>query len=115
MYRFFVEEGQLNQREIMLSAQDYNHIHNVLRMKVGDEVLLCDGGDKEEYIMLRLRLKEGLNLNELTRIYGEDATKNIKEKAPLLKEQGFVNFENNIISLTEKGFLISNTIISELI
>lgn len=47
MYRFFVEEGQLNQREIMLSAQDYNHIHNVLRMKVGDEVLLCDGGDKE--------------------------------------------------------------------
>lgn len=75
----------------------------------------CDGGDKDEYIMLRLRLKEGLNLNELTRIYGEDATKNIKEKAPLLKEQGFVNFENNIISLTEKGFLISNTIISELI
>ncbi len=48
MYRFFVEQGQLNQSEITLSSNDYNHIHNVLRMKVGEEVLLCyDGGDKE--------------------------------------------------------------------
>ena len=56
--------------------------------------------------MLRLRLKEGLNLNELARIYGEDATKSIIEKTSLLKEQGFINFENNTISLTEKGFLL---------
>ena len=75
----------------------------------------CDGGDCEEYIMLRLRLKEGLNLNELTRLYGNDSTKSIIEKAPLLKEQGFINFENNTISLTEKGFLLSNSIIAELI
>ena len=75
----------------------------------------CDGGDKEEYIMLRLRLKAGLNLNDLTTLYGESATKNIIKKAPLLKEQGFINFENNIISLSEKGFLLSNSIISELI
>ena len=75
----------------------------------------CDGGDKEEYIMLRLRLKAGLNLNDLTTLYGESATKNIIKKVPLLKEQGFINFENNIISLSEKGFLLSNSIISELI
>lgn len=75
----------------------------------------CEGGDKEEYIMLHLRLKEGLNLNNLTTLYGENATKNIIKKAPLLKKQGLINFENNIISLTEKGFLLSNSIISELI
>ncbi len=75
----------------------------------------CDGGDREEYIMLHLRLKEGLNLNELASIYGDESTKSIIEKTSLLKEQGFINFENNSISLTEKGFLLSNSVIGELI
>ena len=75
----------------------------------------CDGGDKEEYIMLRLRLKEGLNLSDLSNLYGETSANNIIKKAPLLKEQGFINYENNIISFTEKGFLLSNSIISEFI
>lgn len=47
MYRFFVTAEQLNEEIIGLTGEDYNHIHNVLRMKLGEEVLLCDGGDKE--------------------------------------------------------------------
>lgn len=47
MYRFFLETSQLKNEPIVLSGEDYNHIHNVLRMKQGEEVLLCDGGDKE--------------------------------------------------------------------
>lgn len=75
----------------------------------------CDGGDEEEFIMLQLRLKQGLDLNELKSKYGETPLKRIIKKAPFLKEQGLIDFNGNKISLTEKGFLLSNTVIAEFI
>lgn len=47
MFRFFVEPEQLNQDPIIITGEDYNHIRNVLRMKTGDKILLCDGSDRE--------------------------------------------------------------------
>lgn len=47
MHRFFVESNQLNNSLIRIYGDDYNHIRNVLRMKPGEEVLVCDGSDKE--------------------------------------------------------------------
>lgn len=47
MYRFFVSTEQLQQEPIRIGGEDYNHIHNVLRMKSGEEVLVTDQGDKE--------------------------------------------------------------------
>ena len=75
----------------------------------------CDGGNMEEYIMLRLRLKQGLKLNELKTLYGEAPVENIIKKAPLLKEQGLVDFDGNVLALTKAGFLVSNSVISEFI
>jgi coproporphyrinogen III oxidase-like Fe-S oxidoreductase len=72
-----------------------------------------EGNTAEEYIMLRLRLKEGLILDELLSLYGEEVVKPIKEKAPLLAKQGLVNYDEKTISLTKKGFLLSNAVISQ--
>lgn len=47
MYRFFIDSEQLNNDYIEIRGEDYNHIRNVLRMKIGEKVLLCDGSDKE--------------------------------------------------------------------
>ncbi|MCR5702203.1 MAG: 16S rRNA (uracil(1498)-N(3))-methyltransferase [Lachnospiraceae bacterium] len=47
MYRFFIDAEQLNNEYINITGDDYNHIHNVLRMKIGENVLLSDGSDKE--------------------------------------------------------------------
>ena len=47
MYRFFVDAEQLENDFVETTGDDYNHIHNVLRMKIGEKVLLCDGSDKE--------------------------------------------------------------------
>lgn len=47
MHRFFVKQNQLNDTPIVIIGQDYNHMKNVLRLKRGEEILLCDGGDKE--------------------------------------------------------------------
>ena len=38
MYRFFVEEDQIGEREIVITGSDVNHIRNVLRMKPGEQM-----------------------------------------------------------------------------
>lgn len=82
----------------------------------GNEAIFdCYGNDKEEYIMLRLRLSEGLKLSQLSALHGEEACQKIINKAPLFKEQGLVSFDGETLSLTRKGFLLSNTIINEFI
>ncbi len=73
------------------------------------------GGDAEEYIMLKLRLKKGLCLTELNKLYGKEASRKIKEKAPFLKEQGLVVFDGERLSLTRQGYLLSNSVICEFI
>ncbi len=47
MYRFFIDSWQLENDYIEIIGDDYNHIRNVLRMKIGEKVLLSDGSDKE--------------------------------------------------------------------
>ena len=47
MYRFFVKPEKLKSTPILIDGDDYNHIHNVLRMKAGEQILLSDESDKE--------------------------------------------------------------------
>lgn len=50
MHRFFVGREQLNTDNPVISGTDYNHIHNVLRMRSGEEILLSDGENDTEYL-----------------------------------------------------------------
>ena len=70
-----------------------------------------DGGDESERLMLSLRLKEGVRLSTLS----EDRRNIILKKAPMLVNAGYIEISNDILSITEKGFLLSNSIICELI
>lgn len=47
MYRFFVESNQIGEESISITGADVNHIKNVLRMKIGETVLISDGNDRE--------------------------------------------------------------------
>lgn len=47
MYRFFVEENQIGEDRITITGKDVNHIRNVLRMNVGEKVLISNGMDRE--------------------------------------------------------------------
>lgn len=51
MYQFFVEPNQinLNEKNVIIRGGDVNHIKNVLRMKVGDELNVSNGQDGKEY------------------------------------------------------------------
>jgi len=45
--RFFISAEQVTDRHITISGEDVRHIAMVLRMKTGDELLLCDGEGTE--------------------------------------------------------------------
>lgn len=66
-----------------------------------------------EYMMLRLRLSEGINPQEYYRLFAKPFD-TVGEKLQALAEQGYAQYDGKW-SLTEKGFLISNTIIASLI
>lgn len=42
MFNFFIEEGNRRNNRYMICGADYNHIKNVLRMKVADEFLVSE-------------------------------------------------------------------------
>lgn len=51
MYQFFVEPGQISvpDKRVVILGGDVNHIKNVLRMKVGEEINVSNGLDGREY------------------------------------------------------------------
>ncbi len=49
MYNFFVEPSQIQGNDIIITGSDVNHIKNVLRMKVGEELSVSNGTDQKEY------------------------------------------------------------------
>ncbi len=49
MYHFFVEPSQIQGKRIVITGGDVNHIKNVLRMKIGEEIAVSNGEDGKEY------------------------------------------------------------------
>ncbi len=51
MYQFFVEPEQINinDKSVIIRGGDVNHIKNVLRMRVGEELSVSNGQDGKEY------------------------------------------------------------------
>ncbi len=49
MPKFFVNSEQVDNNKIRIIGKDVNHIKNVLRMKVGDELYICNESDSMNY------------------------------------------------------------------
>lgn len=49
MNQFFVEPNQIQDKKIVITGKDFNHIKNVLRMKIGEELSVSNGMDGKEY------------------------------------------------------------------
>ena len=68
MPKFFVKEEQINNQEIKIQGTDVNHIKNVLREKVGSELIICNEKTGQDYLC------------EIKEIKEENIICNIKEK-----------------------------------
>ncbi|MGN1479232.1 MAG: radical SAM family heme chaperone HemW [Acutalibacteraceae bacterium] len=73
------------------------------------------GGELNEYIMLRLRLREGLIFDEAKKRYPSFDKNGYIKKAEELKKHGLVELDDDFIRLTTTGFLLSNAVISKII
>lgn len=60
MYKFFVEDNQIENNEIKIMDDDLKHISNVLRMRIGEEILITNKNTAETY---KCSIKE-INKNE---------------------------------------------------
>ena len=73
------------------------------------------GGDFTEYVMLNLRLVEGLNENKVFKRFGHSIPKEIYEKSQIFIDNGYMRKNENGLALTRKGFLMSNTILAKIL
>ncbi len=58
MYQFFVEPDQICRDRVVITGEDVNHIKNVLRMRIGEEIAVRNGSDGREYRCGIMELKE---------------------------------------------------------
>lgn len=73
------------------------------------------GGDLKEYIMLNLRLTDGINFKTIKNKYNYEFNQSLINKAKTFEKEGLINISDTKISLTKKGFLVSNIVISQLL
>ena len=73
------------------------------------------GGDFTEYVMLNLRLVEGLSENKVFERFGHSIPKELYEKSKIFIDNGYMIKNSNGLALTRKGFLMSNSILAEIL
>lgn len=81
----------------------------------GEPIPDGNGGDEEEYIMLRLRLKDGIVFEDFEKRFEKNFPRDIIKKTERFIENGLMKYDDKSMALTEKGFLLSNLIIAEFI
>ena len=60
MYHFYTEKSNIFEDHIVLDGADVNHIRNVLRMRDGEELIICDGEGIDHFC--RIRCNDGKKL-----------------------------------------------------
>jgi len=53
MNRFYIEQNQVSEDVITITGSDVNHIKNVLRMKIGESILICDCCGKDYHCTIQ--------------------------------------------------------------
>lgn len=94
-----------------------NFLENKNQVPVSDVKNLTKEEEKEEFIMLSLRMAEGIDVNNYLQQFNENFVSTKKAKLTELIKNGFLVIDNktNNIKATDKGFLVLNRIIYELL
>ena len=70
------------------------------------------GGDLFEYVMLALRLEEGLSEEKIKAGFNKEYSEKFYKTAEDLEKNGFLTLKNGVLSFTLKGMLLSNSLIT---
>lgn len=73
-----------------------------------------NGGDFNEFVMLRLRLSDGLKEADVKKYFGFEIPVDMRRKCSEFEKAGLLISDESGIRLTKSGFLLSNYIIASL-
>lgn len=76
---------------------------------------LSDSDRYEEFIMLRLRMKSGIDFNEFRNLFKYDLLKEKFQQIDFLVKNGLANLSNGRLFLTDKGFDLCDSVILKLL
>ena len=79
------------------------------------EYITEESDPEYEFVMLGLRLREGISLAEYRDRFGKDFIFERKNVIDPYIDGGYVIHSGDRLSLSEKGFYISNTILTDLL
>ena len=83
---------------------------------VKENIVKLTNADKiEEYIMLGMRTKYGIDLVEMKKRFDYDLLKDKNEQIKKYQALKLIDIKDNILSCTSQGFYVSNSIIADLI
>ena len=68
-----------------------------------------------DHVMLGLRLRSGISLSEYKKRFGRDLYASRRDTVDRLVRLGYMSFDGDRLALTERGFYVSNTILTELL
>ncbi len=68
-----------------------------------------------DYIITRLRTKEGINLDELSSLFGEKAKNRCLKLGELYIQDQMLIFEDNVLKISNKGIFVSDSIMRDLL
>ena len=105
-YSYFNRERFGNSDDVEVYLSDNRTSYNR-----GDEPV----DESYEYVMLRLRLREGISLSDYLSRFGRSFLDGREEIIDRFASAGYISIDGGRLSLTERGFYVSNAILTELI
>ena len=113
-HSFFGGLRYANKKDVDLYMDSLESIEQTLAHR--EESTPVDEHDmRNEYIMLRFRLTDGLSESQYKKRFGESFSESFASRLPLYLENGFMQKNGDVYSLTVKGMYVSNYILSDLV
>lgn len=103
---FYGGKRYVNKSDIKSYIKDFSEKESIEIINENDALF--------EYIMLSLRTDGGISLLHIKEKYNFDLYLKNKAFIDLMIKNGYMKMQNDVISLTDKGFFVSNYIISTL-
>lgn len=79
-----------------------------------DEETLCMAEREEEMIMLRMRMREGLNVGEFSGMFGEGSAHRLIRNGRRYVDAGCLGYRDGYLFLTDDGIMIADEVIVSL-
>jgi oxygen-independent coproporphyrinogen-3 oxidase len=77
---------------------------------VAERIELDDDDRQSENLFLRLRLKDGVDLNEHRRRFGGNALERYRDEIERLREAGLIELDENRLKISRAGTVLANEV-----